>query len=93
MKILSNNIFVRFATLIFTIVCAVSLIVLRLENNEKKTQADSLRENVEEMENYISELEADIEKPFDEEYVADIAHSELGLRYPQEVIFYSDGEG
>lgn len=93
MKILSHNIFVRFATLIFTIVCIVSLIVLRLENNEKKIKADALREDVEEMENYISELEADIEKPFDDEYVADIAHSELGLRYPQEVIFYSDGEG
>lgn len=93
MKILSHNIFVRFAALIFTIVCIVSLIVLRLENNEKKIKADALREDVEEMENYISELEADIEKPFDDEYVADIAHSELGLRYPQEVIFYSDGEG
>lgn len=93
MKILSHNIFVRFAALIFTIVCIVSLIVLRLENNEKKIKADALREDVEEMENYISELEADIAKPFDDEYVADIAHSELGLRYPQEVIFYSDGEG
>lgn len=93
MKILSHNIFVRFAALIFTIVCIVSLIVLRLENNEKKIKSDALREDVEEMENYISELEADIAKPFDDEYVADIAHSELGLRYPQEVIFYSDGEG
>jgi len=93
MKFLSQNMFVRFAALIFTIVCVVSLVVLRLENNEKKTQADVLRDSVAEMENYISELQADIDKPFDDEYVADIARSELGLRYPQEVIFYSDGEG
>ncbi len=93
MKLLSKNMFVRFAVLIFTIVCIVSLVVLRLDNNEKKTQVDLLRLEVEEMQNYIGELEADIAKPFDEEYVADIAHGELGLRYPQEVIFYSDGEG
>ena len=93
MKLLSQNMFVRFAVLIFTIVCVVSLVVLRLDNNEKKTQVDLLRLQVEEMQTYISELEADIDKPFDEEYVADIAHGELGLRYPQEVIFYSDGKG
>ena len=93
MKILSRNMFVRFAVLIFTIVCVVSLVVLRLDNNEKKSQAAVLRGEVENMQNYNSELEADIAKPFDDEYVADIAHSELGLRYPQEVIFYSDGEG
>jgi len=93
MKLLSQNMFVRVIALIFTIICVVSLVVLRLENNEKKTQADILRDSVAEMENYISELQADIDKPFDDEYVADIARSELGLRYPQEVIFYSDGEG
>lgn len=92
MKLLSKNMFVRFAVLIFTIVCIVSLIVLRLENNEKKTQADALRLEVEAMQTYISELEADIARPFDDDYVAEIAHDELGLRYPQEVIFYSDGE-
>ena len=93
MKILSRNMFVRFLLLIFTIVCVVSLVVLRLDNNEKKSQAAVLRGEVEEMQNYISELEADIAKPFDDEYVAEIAHGELGLRYPQEVIFYSDGKG
>lgn len=92
MKLLSKNMFVRFAVLIFTIVCVVSLIVLRLDNNEKKTQADALRLEVETMQTYICELEADIARPFDDEYVAEIAHDELGLRYPQEVIFYSDGE-
>ena len=93
MKILSRNMFVRFAVLIFVLVCVVSLVVLRLDNNEKKLQANVLRGQVENMQDYISQLEADLAKPFDDEYVADIAQSELGLRYPQEVIFYSDGEG
>ena len=93
MKLLSRNMFARFAVLIFTIVCVVGLIVLRLDNNEKKAQAVLLRTEVEAMQNYISELEADIARPFDEEYIAEIAHEELGLRYPQEVVFYSDGEG
>jgi len=41
------------------------------------------------MNEYISELEADIEKPFDEEYISEVAHDKLGMRYPQEVVFYS----
>ena len=93
MKILSKNMFVRLAVLIFTIVCVVSLVVLRLDNNEKKSQVDTLRVQVEEMQAYVGALEADIDKPFDDEYIADIAHGELGLRYPQEVVFYSDSEG
>lgn len=93
MKIISRNMLLRFAVLIFLLVCVVSLVVLRLDNNEKRSQVDLLRVEVENMQNYITELEADIAKPFDDEYVADIAHRELGLRYPQEVIFYSDSEG
>ena len=35
MNILSKNMFVRLAGLMFAIVCVVSLVVLRLDNNEK----------------------------------------------------------
>ena len=93
MKIFSKNVFVRLAVLIFTMVCVVSLIVLRLDNNEKRAQVDTLRLQVEEMQAYVGALEADFDKPFDNEYIADIAHGELGLRYPQEIVFYSDSEG
>ena len=93
MNILSKNMFVRLAGLMFAIVCVVSLVVLRLDNNEKKAQAEILRVQVEEMQTYVDSLQADIDKPFEDEYVADIAHGELGLRYPQEVVYYSDGEG
>ncbi len=82
----------RFAVLIFTIVCVFSLVVLRLDNNEKKTQADALRLEVEEMQSYIDDLEADLARPFDDQYVSEIARTELGLRYPQEVVFYSDSQ-
>lgn len=93
MNILSKNMFVRLAALVSAIVCVIILVVLRLDNNEKKAQADTLRVQVEEMQTYVDALQADIDKPFDDEYIADIAHGELGLRYPQEIVFYSDGEG
>ena len=38
------------------------------------------------------ELEADIARPYDDEYIAEIAHEQLGLCYPQEIIYIS-GEG
>ncbi len=94
MKTVSKNIFVRLAIVMFTVACIVTLVMLRLDNNEKKVKADALREQVEELQSYIDEMEADIAKPFDEDYVAEIAHDKLGLRYPQEVIFYNeDGNG
>ena len=37
----------------------------------------------------INELQAEIDRPFDDEYVAEIAREKLGLRYPQEIVFYS----
>ena len=47
---------------------------------------------IEEVNDQISELEADLEAPFDDEYIEKVAHDKLGMRYPQEIIYYS-GEG
>lgn len=92
MKLLSKNIFVRIVALIFTILCIAGLVILRLDNNEKKTKADALRLEVEEMQTYVDGLRADLDRPFDDDYVSEIARNELGLRYPQEIIYYSDAQ-
>ncbi len=90
MKLLSRNIFVRLVALIFTLVCVAGLVILRLDNNEKKIKADALRLEVEKMQTYVDGLQADLDRPRDDAYVSEIARSELGLRYPQEIIYYSD---
>ena len=70
----------------------VVFITLRLQNNDLRVKADELQNRIDDMNEYINELQADLDRPFDDEYVAEMAQEKLGLRFPQEVIFYS-GDG
>ena len=67
----------------------ILFVTLRLENNALTAKADELRGEIELLEENINELKADLERPFDAEYIAEVAEEKLGLRYPQEVIFYT----
>ena len=87
---LSKNLFVKLAMLVFSIFCFITIIALQLENNSLLDKAASLDSKISEYNVYISELQATLEAPMDEDYVADIARDKLGLRHPQEVVFYSD---
>jgi len=87
---LTRNIFVKAAVLFFSVFCFVTFITLQLENNSMQEQADMLGKQITEYQQYIAQLKDTLAAPMDEQYVAAIARDQLGLRYPQEVIFYSD---
>ena len=86
----SKNLFVKIAVLIFSVFCFITLLSLKLKNNRLQDTADDLNRQVLEYTEYITELQATLDAPMDEEYVAEIARDKLGLRHPQEVVFYSD---
>ncbi len=87
---LSRNLFVKLALLVLSVFCFVTIITLQLENNSLLTEAAALENQIQACNVYIDELQATLDAPMDEEYVANIAREKLGLRYPQEVVFYSD---
>ena len=87
---LTRNLFVKLALLVFSVFCFVTIITLQLENNSMKEQADALDTRIQEYQAYIEDLQTTLNAPMDEKYVADIAREKLGLRHPQEVVFYSD---
>jgi len=89
MKI-TRNLFVKLAMLVFSVFCFLTIITLQLENNSMKEQAEALDTRIQEYQIYIENLQTTLNAPMDEEYVADIAREKLGLRHPQEVVFYSD---
>lgn len=91
MKKKSNKLFEKTAMLVFCVFCFISLVILQLEKNDLKNEAAELTKQITELEDYVNELQATLDEPFDEEYIEGIAKSKLGLRYPQEVIFYSNG--
>ncbi len=86
----TRNLFIKMAMLVFSVFCFITIITLQLENNSKLEQAEVLDTRIQAYYTYIDELQATLDAPMDEEYVADIAREKLGLRYPQEVVFYSD---
>lgn len=83
---------VRIAVLSMAILFTVVFTALQLRKNDLDSQVELLEQKISAMNEVIYSLEADIARPFDEEYIAEIAHEQLGLCYPQEIIFVS-GDG
>ncbi|MBP3368157.1 MAG: septum formation initiator family protein [Clostridia bacterium] len=92
MKKAYKNMFVRLSLFAVLIFFTFTFISFRLQNNDLKVRADALQEKIDTLSEHIDELESDLDAPFDDEYVEKVAHDKLGMRYPQEVIYYS-GEG
>ena len=84
-----HNMLVRVSILVFAVFCIVSFVVIRLRQNDYMAQAEELRQEIEQISEHINELQAELDRPFDSEYVAEVAHEKLGLRFPQEIVFYS----
>ncbi|MBQ8186918.1 MAG: septum formation initiator family protein [Clostridia bacterium] len=83
---------VRMASLIISLLFLIVIVTLRLDNNDKQERIAELNAQITEVQDYINELNADLQKPFDDAYIEEVATEKLGMRYPQEVIFYS-GDG
>ena len=84
-----HNMLVRVSILVFAVFCIVSFVVIRLRQNDYMAQAAELRQEIEQISEHINELQAELDRPFDSDYVAEVAHEKLGLRFPQEIVFYS----
>ncbi len=84
-----KNTFIRMAMLALILFFGILFVTLRLENNALVARADELESEAELLREDINELKADLERPFDAEYIAEVAQEKLGLRYPQEVVFYT----
>ena len=87
-----HNMFVRISILVLIVFFIVTIIITQLRQNDLLAEAARIQAEIDRTNEHINELEAEIKRPFDEEYVAEIAHEKLGLRFPQEIVFYSGDE-
>jgi len=85
----SAKLFEKIAMLVFCVFCFVTLVILQLEKNDMKEESAKLEEEIALLADYAGELQATLDKPFDEEYIEKIAKEQLGMRYPQEVVYYN----
>ena len=49
-----------------------------------------MNEKLEEAEKNLDDLKRQADEPYDEEYISGVAKDKIGLRYPDEVIFYNN---
>lgn len=92
MKGLLRSTLVRVSALLIVVFFAVAFISLKLQNNELSSRLDAINAEIEKTQDSIDAMNAELSEPYDDAYVEKIAREELGLRYPQEIVFYS-GEG
>ena len=85
-----TNIFVRIAVIIVIVVCLITILKLQIQFNRLNEERKILSAHVEEYEEDIEELKAEIERPFDDEYVIRVAREKLGYHLPDEIIYYND---
>jgi len=80
----------RVALIAVVLVLIIGAVSFRMKQNELAEKAAVLEEQKNTLQNHVDEMKTDLESPFDEEYVAKIAKDKLGLRYPQEIVYYGN---
>ena len=86
----SSNIFVKAATLVFIVFCAVTIVKMQFEFNSLKEDKAAVEEQIKAYELKIDELQARLEEDFDTDYIMRIAREKRNFRLPEEIIFYND---
>ena len=85
-----TNIFVKAAVIIVIVVCLITILKLQIQFNKLNDEKKELSAQVDEYVEDIEELKAEIERPFDDEYVIRVAREKLGYHLPDEIIYYND---
>lgn len=85
-----TNLFVKIAIVIVVVVCLVTILKLQIQFNQLNEERKILEAQVNEYVEDIEELKAEIERPFDDEYVIRVAREKLGYHLPDEIIYYND---
>lgn len=85
-----TNLFVRIALVIIVLVCLFTIVKLQIQFNELNETRKELENEVKNEENEIEKLDAELQLPFDDEYVIRVAREKLGYHLPDEIIYYND---
>lgn len=85
-----TNIFVKAAVSVFVCFCLMTIIRLNLERTSLMLEEQRLNEEIEAYTNRIEELNDELERPYDDDYVMRVAREKLNYHLPEEIIFFND---
>ncbi|MBO5274967.1 MAG: septum formation initiator family protein [Clostridia bacterium] len=84
------NIFVKAAVVVFVCFCVMTIIRLNLDRTALMMEEERLNQQIEEYTNRIEELNDELARPYDDEYVMRVAREKLNYHLPEEIIFFND---
>lgn len=85
-----GNIFVRLLWVGFVVLALFSIVSSQMTINELNAQKEELAEEVIAVQDEVDEMQFDLERPIDDEYIIRFAREKLGLHFPGETIFHYD---
>ena len=85
-----TNFFIKMAVIMVIIVCIIAILKLQIDFNNLNDERKLLQQQVKDYSEDIEEMKAEIERPFDDEYVIRVAREKLGYHLPDEIIYYND---
>lgn len=85
-----GNIFVRLLWVGFVVLALFSIVSSQFTINELDEELAELEQEVIEVQDSVDELEYELEKPIDDEYITRIARKKFGYHLPGDTIFYYD---
>ncbi len=83
-----GNIFLVLIMVILLVTVMYMLVTTRVELNNLLEEKEELEQTLEDYSDRVDELEYQLEKEIDDEYIIKIARERLGLHLPNEKIFY-----
>lgn len=85
-----KNLFVRAAVFAFIVFCTVTIISQQLEFSELDSERTDLKDSIYRAQDDIEEINENLARVIDDEYIKQIARSKLNYHMPDEIIFYND---
>ncbi len=82
-----SSFFLKIAIVLFMVFSIVMILQLQQEFTELEKKHAQLKVQIAEYEERIAELQYELDRPFDNEYIIDIARKKLNYHLPDEIIF------
>lgn len=85
-----GNIFVGMLCVAFVVFCVISIVSTQMEISKSQDEREALLKEVIAIRDEVDEMEYDLERPIDDNYIIEFAREKLGLHFPGETIFHYD---
>ena len=82
-----SSFFLKIAIVLFMVFSIVMIVKLQQDFSELEVKHKQLKEQIDDYQERIAELQYELDRPLDNEYIIEIARKKLNYHLPDEIIF------